>query len=275
MRKLHRVLVGVGILVVVASVSLGNVIRARAITGGYDAAINQFGFVARLSVNGRPTCGGTLISQSWVLTAAHCVSDELGDQYPASAVQIAVGVESAQWSRNWRAVSRIVRHPRYQSFRTTATFPYDAALVQLSAPSPMRPVLLAQAEPAVGATVTYLGWGCTAVAPGCQQQSSILKRAETRLIPDARCGLRGAYARSSFCTSTRNASTVRSGDSGGPALVRVGATWRLAGAVSGSNSSIDSAASVAAVQGWIDQTITPTPTPTNTVPPATTVPPPG
>ena len=42
------------------------------VTNGQDAYRGQFPWQAALSIDGRSFCGGSLISNQWVLTAAHC-----------------------------------------------------------------------------------------------------------------------------------------------------------------------------------------------------------
>lgn len=44
------------------------------IIGGYNAQQGQFPYQIALQVNGRFSCGGTIIAQNYVLTAAHCVT---------------------------------------------------------------------------------------------------------------------------------------------------------------------------------------------------------
>ena len=46
---------------------------ATRIVGGQAAGINEFPWMARLSYFNRFYCGGTLINDRYVLTAAHCV----------------------------------------------------------------------------------------------------------------------------------------------------------------------------------------------------------
>jgi secreted trypsin-like serine protease len=46
--------------------------HANRITGGYTAARGQFPWQVALLIDNAWFCGGSLISNLWVLTAAHC-----------------------------------------------------------------------------------------------------------------------------------------------------------------------------------------------------------
>lgn len=46
------------------------------IVGGQDADNNQFPYQISLRFENTHVCGGSIIDEKWVLTAAHCVADE-------------------------------------------------------------------------------------------------------------------------------------------------------------------------------------------------------
>ena len=68
-------------------------------------------------------CGGTLISSTWVLTAAHCVAG-----YSASQMRVRAGINDlTTTSGQLRTAAQIVRHPSYNS----STYAYDIALIRV------------------------------------------------------------------------------------------------------------------------------------------------
>ena len=46
------------------------------IIGGVEAIPGEFPWIVSLRLGGQHICGGTLIANNWVLTAAHCVRVE-------------------------------------------------------------------------------------------------------------------------------------------------------------------------------------------------------
>jgi secreted trypsin-like serine protease len=95
------------------------------IVNGETAEIGAWGWAVTLSINRRFLCGGSVLSSSWIITAAHCVNT-----VNASEIITYAG-SNIRWSGNQSRVgSRVIVHPNY----STATLANDIALVKLVTP---------------------------------------------------------------------------------------------------------------------------------------------
>jgi secreted trypsin-like serine protease len=180
------------------------------IVGGVDAT-EPYPFAASLqSRGGGHFCGAALIRPRWLLTARHCVADET-----PSSMQARIGSNNRTSGGTVARVSQIVLHPAR---------PSDVALVQLTSPVGHAPVAVAESVP-VNSTIRLLGWGATR-DPNPGPPPTILQQLDTVVLPDGRCGTGAPELCVGNVDGWRGACY---GDSGGPAVLRVGGAWRLAG----------------------------------------------
>lgn len=93
------------------------------IIGGENAVSDSWGWAVSLFIDERILCGGTIISSSWIITAAHCV-----EGMDPSQVIIYAATNAIYSMTQYRYSSAIIRHPQYNS----NTFENDIALVQVS-----------------------------------------------------------------------------------------------------------------------------------------------
>lgn len=98
------------------------------IVGGEAASSQTWGWAVsvRYSSSNSHFCGGSVISQSHILTAAHCVEKVSS----VSAANIFVGSIALSQMNYQRSISRITMHPNYSS----TTFLNDIAIIKLSSP---------------------------------------------------------------------------------------------------------------------------------------------
>ena len=178
-------------------------------------------------------CGGTLIAENWVVTAAHCVDGGTS----ASGVAVLAGTLSLADTKAPRvAVKRIVVHPNWKP----ATNESDIALLELAKPvvpgPALRPIGYAatSALPASGALLTVSGWGATKEGGA---GSTELLTVDVPVVALKACNdprsYGGVVAGSMVCAGREQGGKDScQGDSGGPAVMNAAAEPLLAGIVS-------------------------------------------
>jgi secreted trypsin-like serine protease len=208
-------------------------------------------------------CGGSIYSQYWIITAAHCVTDA-----SASNIRILAGRATLGTDLSPLAVSQILIHPAYND----DTLANDIALIRLATPltfsSSVAAIELATSIPKAGSPAVITGWGDTWIQSGT---GFVWNYYGSPRFPDHLQGATVAIQSNSFCAgewgSDFNSTMmvcsavpgywkdVCFGDSGGPLAVNSGGRWALAGVTSfGSGCAWSSAgvyANVANYRSWI------------------------
>ena len=103
------------------------------IVGGEAVPAHSWTWTVSLFQNGVFWCGGSILSSSWIVTAAHCLT------YSAPSDWIvATGPHLLNTTSQRRVVSEFVIHPEYDKF----VFVNDIALIKLMDPLDMSDPLL-------------------------------------------------------------------------------------------------------------------------------------
>jgi secreted trypsin-like serine protease len=225
-------------------------------------------------------CGGSIISERWILTAAHCVDDANPKQ-----IGVVTGLNQLPFGpskANTSSVKQIIIHPLYMSDSHA-----DIALLELAAPlkfsTPLNSLTATRAPIRLGGEfvndtlATISGWGVTGFGDPVLDEfgdpvldefgdpvfylesTQDLQVAETPLIncPEDYASDNGSIT-GIICSGSAEPDTQPDscyGDSGGPMAVEVSGTWQLIGVTSFGRgcppAGIGAYADVEYFKGWI------------------------
>ncbi|XP_041797853.1 suppressor of tumorigenicity 14 protein homolog [Chelmon rostratus] len=212
--------------------------KLNRIVGGQNAELGEWPWQVSLHflVNGH-VCGASIISERWLLSAAHCfVTSDPANHVPSSW-QTYSGMQQ-QYKQDGvqrRPLKRIISHPDYNSM----TFDYDIALLELSEPlkfaNTIQPICLPSSShvfPA-GMSCWVTGWG--ALREG-GQAAQMLQKASVKIINDTVCNVvtEGQVTSRMLCSGfLAGGVDACQGDSGGPLVCfEESGKWFQAGIVS-------------------------------------------
>jgi secreted trypsin-like serine protease len=218
------------------------------IVNGYQPHDSQWPWIAAILNKTRAGtdwdrhfCGGTLVSPTVVLTAAHCLSKD-GVVTSASSLQVALGKRKLSAPGGEHIdVAAVAVHPSYG----TSGHRFDVALLYLRQPSAMTPATLLASDVSIprGTSATVMGWG--ALYKGGPSPDD-LQAVDLAVWSDSDCAGAGYTAeqrqrhassydpQTMICAGDFSSGKISCyGDSGGPVMVVDGSgTWRLIGVVS-------------------------------------------
>lgn len=196
------------------------------IVNGEQAIRNEYPFIAALlasdsSGSKRQFCGGSLIDEYHVLTAAHCVIGYTESDINMLRVRLGAHYLSSTSQTSEHKVDRIIRHIDFKQ----TTLDYDVAILTLSTPAPTGASNIARiCLPSVNINYnTYqavvAGWGSTK-AIGFSQPDE-LKKVVVQIWDNPKCSRSygsdapGGITARMMCANLPGKDSCQ-GDSGGP-----------------------------------------------------------
>ncbi|OCT59122.1 serine protease 33 [Xenopus laevis] len=220
-----------------------SVVGTSRIAGGHEAKKGEFPWQVAVWLPGKVFCGGTLISDSWVLSAAQCL-----DRENASSAVVILGANKLSGNHKEETAipaKTLIIHPNYYLSNISG----DIALIELERPVQYTNYILPLCLPPPTISFTpgqlcyVTGWGKMRFNSS-DPISNVLRGAEVRLITSELCKdyymMKNDYnitadliTNDTICArDIHGVHRICNGDGGGPLACSAGDSWYVMGIVS-------------------------------------------
>ncbi|XP_055644226.1 uncharacterized protein LOC129780218 [Toxorhynchites rutilus septentrionalis] len=222
-------------------------IAQQFISHGYKSLIGAWpwhgAMFHRYTLSTAYACGVTILTERFVITAAHCTIDPIErQQLPASRICVKIGLTNLEAPERYAQqhdVDRIVRHDSYDE----QTFEDDIALLKLQTEimytDYVQPICLGQGtgeqQNSAPQTGFIVGWGLDenfGLPKDLQETSAPIVSKKECIESDPEHYKRVYHEGKTFCAGHQNGTAAGPGDSGGGLFVHVGKRWVLRGIIS-------------------------------------------
>ncbi|KAJ2700159.1 hypothetical protein FB645_005091 [Coemansia sp. IMI 203386] len=220
----------------------------KRIIGGFEMTEHGASYIVHLTLQG-PTvpyvCGGTIISPTTIVTAAHCVYNIDGEAYPVQNITVGYG-SSKRSEQQTTTPIEVVVHPKYSpGFGPNGLGTNDIAIInipELAMDETTSSIRIYNHLLETGNEALALGWGSDRVDHAMDPQPDNLKGVVVAIGDKDRCHEEDASYVSpngdEICTlnSYHPGNTSCKGDSGTGLVIKYGDYYYLTGLTSEGNS---------------------------------------
>jgi len=181
------------------------------IVGGIEATPNSWPHQVALFIDDMYFCGGSLISNEWVLTAAHCMDG-------AGFVNVVMGAHNIRQNEASQVSMTSYDHFTHENWNSWL-LTNDLALIKLPSPvefnDNIQAVKLPSFDISVGTVVTPTGWGRP--SDSASGISDVLRQVDVPVMDNDSCdAVYGIVGDGVVCIDATGGKGTCNGDSGGP-----------------------------------------------------------
>lgn len=229
------------------------------IVGGTSVSIQDYPWQVFIRA-GDYLCGGSIIADKWVLTAAHCLFDEENNLIPDDEISFLAGAERP-FDSIPDGVMNEVKYSVIHEDYDPVDFENDLALLRTEniIEHPFARPLNLVTEEEIDAGITdpgneaiITGWGLTSVEP--LQFPESLQELELPIVSIPLAETVWGPIPDNFLMAgfLNGAGDACSGDSGGPLIVRSGNEYKLAGVISWGSSGCNSVGGYVRISNYLN-----------------------
>lgn len=229
------------------------------IVGGTSVSIRDYPWQVFISA-GDYLCGGTIIADKWVITAAHCLFDEDNKRISDKDINFLAGT-SRPFLEDPGGVQYDISYSVIHEDYNPSDFGNDLALLRTEEviehefAHPINLIIEEEVEQGIsdpGAEAIITGWGLTSVDP--LRFPDNLQKLELPIVTDALAqAVWGPLPENVLMAGLIDGSgDACSGDSGGPLIVKSGNEYKLAGIISWGSSGCNSIGGYVRLSEFLD-----------------------
>jgi secreted trypsin-like serine protease len=214
----------------------GYVLPTPYIVGGIEAKQNFWPWQVSLKSFGFHVCGGSIINDQWILTAAHCFDREKPEPWSAVAGRNELWVILPTPGEKTYNATKIIRHENYRPSKSNLN---DIALVKLNTKieytDQIQPVCLPTKDIGSldGTMGTVAGWGTISESGEISKE---LRQVDVPIISNEKCQANyvgASIAAGMICAGYyEGGKDACQGDSGGPFVINTSGKYTQVGVVS-------------------------------------------
>uniref|UniRef100_A0A671NML5 trypsin n=1 Tax=Sinocyclocheilus anshuiensis TaxID=1608454 RepID=A0A671NML5_9TELE len=154
------------------------------IIGGKVAALNSRPYMASIQINKHHTCGGMLLREDYVLTAAHCLNRD--------HFEVVLGAHNITKEKSQQRipVRKYIRHPMFEQNKEK-DYSYDIMLLKVLSPSSLSkfvkvmPLFKKNGKTPANVHCSIAGWWLK--TPKGNQASDVMREVNLKLEENSKC----------------------------------------------------------------------------------------